>query len=191
MTSKTRLALTLLALPLSSGLALAERPAAGEGGIFADDTTALSFQWTDLDDDFLQVFWPSGDASDFARQNPNGKIDVHVNEQSLDVFAIVGGVSYSGAGSYQAAYFADCIVFDPAAGAFDCYIGPGTATMNTHATVINEITGEECTLTGHVSLFFLPEKPCENIFGVGNCPGGALILASPEQFVIEVDCGGY
>lgn len=189
MTSKTRIALTLFALTLSTGFALADRPAAGQGGIFADDVAALSFHWTDLDDDLLQVFWAPGDPSDFARQNPNGKIDVHVNEQSLEVFAVGGGVPYSGAGSYQAAYFADCTVFDPAAGAFDCEIGPGTATMNTHATVIDGITGEECTLTAHLSAFFLPETPCEKIFGAGNCPGGSLILASPQQFVIEVDCG--
>jgi hypothetical protein len=189
MTSRIRLALALLVLSLSAGLARADRPSAGQGGIFADGITGVSFHWTDLENDFLQVFWDPGDENDFARQNPSGKIYVHVDEQSLAVFAIVVGVPYSGTGSYQAAYFADCNVFDPAAGAFDCHIGPATATMNTHATVIDGITGEECTLTAHMSLFFLPEKACEASFGPGSCPGGSLVIASPEQFFIEVDCG--
>ena len=189
MTSRIRLALVLLVLSLSAGLARADRPAAGQGGIFADDITDVSFQWTDLDEDFLQVFWDPGNENDFARENPNGKIYVHVDEQNLAVSAIVGGVPYSGSGSYQAAYVADCSVFDPAAGAFNCFVGPGTVTMSTKATVINGATGAECTLTARVSLPFLPEKACEAIFGPGTCPGGGHILANPNKFYIEVDCG--
>lgn len=188
--SQTKFALLVLTFVFSASLALADRPEAGQGGIFADDMQALNFQWVDFDGDFLQVFWAPGSADDFARETPNGKRYVHAVDENVDMVAVVGGILYSGSGTYQTSYFANCNVFAPSVPAFNCFIGPGPASMNAHGTVTNQVTGAECTLSGHLAAFFVNERACE-AFGVPapSCVGGQLFAANSRQFDIKVTCG--
>jgi len=192
MKTHTRLAVALLVLSMSAGLTLAQnRPEAGQGGVFVDDVNGLYFTWTDFDGDFLQVFWPNSGPADFARITPSGKRYVHAMSEDVAIFAVVGGIPYTGRGSYQTSYFANCSDFDPAAPFFNCFIGPGPASMNAAGAVVSGITGQGCTLMAHMALFFVKQRACDALTGgIPSCIDGALFGANERQFDIKVSCGG-
>jgi hypothetical protein len=185
---------SVVLLALSIGViptAAQDRPPQGQGSIFVDDVGALQFQWTDFDNDSLTVFWSPSGPADFAMETPSGKRYVHAINEDVAIAAVVGGVPYSGRGTYQTSYFANCDVFDPAAPAFHCLIGPGPASMNAGGTVTNGITGQECTLSAHMALFFLKANACDAVTGGDpDCINGALFAGSERQFDIKVTCGG-
>ena len=167
-----------------------DRPPAGQGSIFVDDVGSMQFHWTDFDGDTLTVFWAPAGPADFARETPNGKRYVHAMSEDVAFFALVGGIPYSGRGLYQTSYFANCSVFDPGIPAFNCLIGPGPASMNADATVTNGITGQQCTLSAHMALFFVKQQACEALTGGDpGCINGALFGANERQFDIKVSCG--
>ncbi len=59
MKTHTKFALALCVFSLSAGLALADRPEAGQGGVFVDEMDGLNFQWVDFDGD-SGIFAPYG-----------------------------------------------------------------------------------------------------------------------------------
>jgi hypothetical protein len=183
--------IVLVALSMSAvSTSAQDRPPQGQGSIFVDDLGGLQFNWTDFDNDTLTVFWPISGPADFARETPNGKRYVHAMSEDVAMSAVVGGVTYNGRGTYQTSYFANCDVFDPAAPAFHCRIGPGPASMNADGQVTNSITGQQCTLSAHMALFFLQQKACDAVTGGDpGCINGALFGGNERQFDIKVTCG--
>lgn len=191
MKTLTSASIALIALAMSVTLTPAQdRPPAGQGSIFVDDLSGMQFAWTDFDGDTLTVFWSPSGPADFARETPSGKQYVHAMSEDVAMSAVVGGVPYSGRGLYQTSYFANCDVFDPAAPAFHCLIGPGPASMNADGMVTNGITGQQCSLSAHMALFFLKQKACDAVTGGDpGCINGALFGANERQFDIKVTCG--
>jgi hypothetical protein len=173
---------TILVSPAWAG-----RPAAGQGGVFIDAFGSPHFEWTDLGDDFLQVSWDMTKSADFARATPNGAVYVHAGSKEATMSAIVGGVAYSGHGSFQTSYFGDCTLFDPAHNAFNCFIGPGPATMEATGEVVDDATGETCALDARLTAFYAKQNACEALFGE-SCPGGALVVPSFGLYDIKVTC---
>lgn len=167
--------------------AWAGRPAAGQGGVFIDEVGSPHFEWTDLGGDFLQVSWDVTANGDFGRSTPNGAIYVHAGSKEVAMSAIVGGVAYTGRGSFQTSYFGDCTLFDPSHDAFNCFIGPGPATMQANGVVQNVATGETCALDARLAAFYLRQNPCEAVFG-DSCPLGALVIPSFGLYDIQVTC---